>query len=199
VLSRREFLGALAAPTVPVRGGGCRVIDLGPGCLLRESLAGFRSMGIPDYSGRARFHIIPGAGALPDDLLHSLSKSRGWIVFESAAGFGGFETQRRQFAEHFGVEIGRPFVLNGERVPYVDYGWPDQVKIRDFDSIVPVEAAPHEVIASIGGRPVGARRGRFIFLGSPVGPALLAGDREAHRWFRALQRSVAQTFLSVRL
>jgi hypothetical protein len=192
VLSRREFLGALAAPSVPVRGGGCRVVDPGPGCLLPESLAGFRSMGVPADSERARFHITPGAGALPDDLLRSLLESRGWILFESAAGFGGFDTQRRQLARHFGIEIGCPLVLGRERVPYIDYHWPTRVKIRDFDRVVPVAAAPHEVIASIGGRPVAARRGRFIFLGSPVGPALLAGDREAHRWFHALRRSAAQ-------
>ena len=89
---------------------------------------------------------------------------------------------------HFGLELDLPRILPAARIPYVDYHWPVAVKVRDFSHIVPVRANAKEVIASFDGIPVAARRSGFIFLGSPIGPALLAGDREAHLWFSQLIR-----------
>jgi hypothetical protein len=76
------------------------------------------------------------------------------------------------------------------RVPYVDFRWPFRTKIRDFSRVVPVSALPEQVVASCGHWPVASRyakgKGTLVFLGSPLGPALLAGDAEAHRWLRAI-------------
>jgi hypothetical protein len=195
VLSRREFVGALALPLSRARAPECRIVDLGHACVLRESLAGFRGIGIPACGAFNRqeclFYIVAGVGALSESVaqqLAALAHAGGWVIFESAAGFGGFEEQRRHLADHFGLEIDRPIHLPPDRIPYIDFRWPVKVKVRDFSHIVPVRAAPSEVIASAGGCPIAARRGRFVFLGSLIGPALLAGDREAILWVKELTR-----------
>ncbi len=84
------------------------------------------------------------------------------------------------------------------RVPYVDYAWPVPAKVRDFSRVVPLAPAgspavgrpTYEVIGWADGRPMAARRavgkGTLVFLGSPLGPALRSGDREAERWLRSL-------------
>ncbi|MGH9454285.1 MAG: hypothetical protein ACRD2O_10000 [Terriglobia bacterium] len=72
-------------------------------------------------------------------------------------------------------------------LPYVDFVWPHLTKIRDFSRAVPVYSDDAQVVAvSPGGIPVAVRRrigrGTMIFLGSPVGPSILAGDPEAREW-----------------
>src|SRR5205807_8785254 len=86
----------------------------------------------------------------------------------------------------------------GARVPYVDYVWPIPTKVRDFSRAVPVSVRASlvttrsacEVIAWADGWPVAAKRkigkGTLVFLGSPLGPALWSGDREASCWLRKL-------------
>ena len=84
------------------------------------------------------------------------------------------------------------------RVPYVDYAWPVRVRVRDFSRVVPLADTesvalgrpPSHVVAWVDRRPVAVRKavgkGTLVFLGSPLGPALRAGDREARRWLSAL-------------
>jgi hypothetical protein len=76
------------------------------------------------------------------------------------------------------------------RVPYVDFHWPFRTKVRDFSRVVPVSVLPEHLVASCGHWPVASKhtkgKGTLVFLGSPLGPALLAGDAEAHRWLRAI-------------
>ena len=92
-----------------------------------------------------------------------------------------------------GVHIEAPVRLwpgRGARgVPYVDYRWPSSAKIRDFSRVVPLgrqSEGEGEIIARVEGLPVALKRrlgrGHLIFLGSPLGPALWAGDAEARRW-----------------
>jgi hypothetical protein len=194
-LSRREFVGALAiSPTIaPERSAACGVIDLGDGCVLAESRIGILGCTFCKLQKMHRheclFYVVPGAGPVTRQLgreLVEFTRRGASIIFESAAGFGGFESQREMLAQHFGLQIDRPIDLPEGRVPYIDYHWPVSVKIRDFDRVVPVRAPAREVIARIDGIPVAARCGKLVFLGSPIGPALLAGDREAHFWFKAL-------------
>jgi hypothetical protein len=76
-------------------------------------------------------------------------------------------------------------------VPYVDLVWPHSARIRDFSRMVPVAAKPGDlVVGYVEGLPVALRRrvgkGALLYLGSPVGPALLAGDAEAHTWLQAI-------------
>jgi hypothetical protein len=199
-LSRREFVGALAiSPTIaPTRKVECGVVDLGPACVLPESRIGILACTFckPPKMHRQEclFYVVPGAGPVTRNLARELieySRSGAGVIFESAAGFGGFESQHEMLAEHFGLQIDRPVDLPEGRIPYVDYHWPVSVKVRDFNRIVPVRAPAHEVIATVDGIPVAARRGKLIFLGSPIGPALLAGDREARFWFRELIQQTA--------
>jgi hypothetical protein len=136
-------------------------------------------------------YIVPAAARLTDALMARLSRhvyEGRWLIFESAAGFGGFEAQREQRARHFHLAIEPPIDLwaGSVPVPYVDYHWPVRTKVRDFSSVVPVHAAAAEIIGTIGQIPVAARLGSLVFLGSPIGPSLLASDREAHFWFNAL-------------
>jgi hypothetical protein len=141
-------------------------------------------------------YVVPAAAGLTEDLMTRLARhvqQGGWLIFESAAGFGGFEAQREQLARHFGVTIAPPVDLwaGNRSVPYVDYHWPVRTKVRDFSNVVPVHAAAAEIIGTIANIPVAARLGRLVFLGSPIGPSLLAGDREAHLWFSALLQQTA--------
>jgi hypothetical protein len=75
-----------------------------------------------------------------------------------------------------------------ESVPYVSYSWPRETKVRDFSRAIPVLARETEVIAKAGALPVALKRrtagGTLIFLGSPLGPALLSGDLQARSWLR---------------
>ncbi len=93
--------------------------------------------------------------------------------------------------KEFGIVIEEPVDLarggcGRGRVPYVDYDWPLAAAIRDFSRVIPVNAPAREVIGSASGLPVAFRRkvgrGCLVFLGSPLGPALRAGDAEARRW-----------------
>ena len=202
MLSRREFVGAVSAvaaagaSAAPARKPEWRILDLGPDCLLRESLAGFCETGIPAGplpvdAPESAAYIVPAAAGLTDGLVARLARhvqAGGWLIFESAAGFGGFEAQRAQLVRHFRLAIQPPVNLwaGGASPPYVDYHWPVRTKVRDFSHVVPVRGASAEVIGTIGNMPVAARFGRLVFLGSPIGPSLLAGDREAHLWFNAL-------------
>jgi len=194
-LSRREFVGALAmSPAIaPPPRALCGVIDLGDACVLPESRIGILACTFSKLQKMHRheclFYVVPGAGPVTRQLSRELvefTQGGACIIFESAAGFGGFESQREMLAEYFGLQIERPVLLPEGRIPYVDYHWPVSVKVRDFNRIVPVRVPAREVIATIDGIAVASRRGKLIFLGSPIGPALHAGDREAHSWFKAL-------------
>jgi hypothetical protein len=75
-----------------------------------------------------------------------------------------------------------------ESISYVNYVWPCETKVRDFSRVIPVSAKVGEAIGRVGTLPVALKRrmdkGILIFLGSPLGPALRAGDPEARSWLR---------------
>jgi hypothetical protein len=138
------------------------------------------------------------------------------IVLESGAAFlsaSEFAAQRAILAEHFEISIGQPADLwmsnplkrsareNSARpgkakqtghdsVPYVTYQWPHETRVRDFSRAIPVSASSGRAIAHLGKIPVAWRKpvgnGTFVFLGSPIGPAMRAGDAEAVSWLRAV-------------
>jgi len=173
-ISRREFLTACAAE-IHVRAGypsAPSLIDLGSGCLLPESLAGFRAMITAGQISCGSGFVIPGAGILIKHMADRVQKrlrSGGSVLLESAVGL----TQPR---------IASPYV------PYVDFTWPVCAKIREFYPL-PLDPRPGDaVIATFAHRPVALRRGGLILLGSPVGSALLAGDPDAHRWVASVLR-----------
>jgi hypothetical protein len=71
-------------------------------------------------------------------------------------------------------------------VPYISYSWPHETRVRDFSRAVPLSLVVGDVIGTVGALPVALKRrvgkGTLIFLGSPMGPALRAGDPEARTW-----------------
>jgi hypothetical protein len=139
--------------------------------------------------------ILPAATTIPDAtvrFVHDRLRSGATIIFESGAGFlsdGADEFQRHRalLEESFGIRVHSPVGLwPGRGIPYVEYVWPRPTLIRDYSRVVPVTARCGEVIARANGLPValGKRSGRgtLIFLGAPLGPALLFGDAEARQW-----------------
>jgi hypothetical protein len=79
---------------------------------------------------------------------------------------------------------------SGESIPYVNYVWPRATSVRDFSRVIPVSTKGGDVIGRVGPLPVAMKKslanGTLIFLGSPLGPALRAGDPEARSWLRLL-------------
>ena len=80
--------------------------------------------------------------------------------------------------------------IGHEQIPYVEYRWPVRAHMRDFSRVLPVSAANGRAIAFWGAAPVAWSKsvaaGTLIFLGSPLGPALRAGDEEAAELFRSI-------------
>lgn len=226
-ISRRGFLGFAAGVSTIAFTGGSRwpgilpgnqerlsryqLVDSGPGCTLRESVAGFEwALSHSDVAYRrtsfrslapSRIIILPAAARLGAGKLAQLREhlERGsCVVFESGAGFLDsmeFNFHSRLVKSAFGLGLHPPIGLwdsadSCGQSPYVDYRWPRAVKVRDFSRLVPVDCRKGEVIAWFHQLPVAARlrvgKGTLVFLGSSVGPHLLAGDREASRWFGAL-------------
>ncbi len=147
--------------------------------------------------------IIPAAFEITAGLvgrIHAQLVAGGQVLLESGATFAHldeFQAHRTELRERWGLEIEPPIDLarggcGRGRVPYVDYDWPCAVKIRDFSRVIPVSASAREVIARAGSVPVALKRqvgrGSLIFLGSPLGPALWAGDAEARRWLTEAAR-----------
>ncbi len=125
-----------------------------------------------------------------------------------------FTAHQKMLYRYFDIEVGAPVDLwsrkyaddallrhrplrqpskklnSPESIPYVNYSWPRQTSIRDFSRVLPVSAKAGDVIGSVGVLPIALKRrtsgGMLIFLGSPLGPALRAGDPQARSWLRSV-------------
>ena len=207
-LSRRAFLACAAgfistrpgrrAPLVVESRHTWVVLPVRGRCSLPESTLGYRSAlsGAPERPDHAPLLIIPALLDVPGDVARFIRgrlSCGATVIVESGAGFAGqvrFREHQRSLREGLKIDIHPPVDLwaagRTGRVPYVDYSWPDAARVRDFSRVVPVGDQEAEVIAHADGLPVALRRavgdGTLIFLGSPLGPALWAGDREARRW-----------------
>jgi hypothetical protein len=100
--------------------------------------------------------------------------------------------QRQLLADTFDLAVGdvRHLWVDGRsRIPYVQYGWPVSAWVRDFSRVVALGGPGWTPIAHMDSHPVGVGRrvgrGALTMLGSPLGPALRAGDNEAGTWLRA--------------
>lgn len=198
------------------RDGNCVVLDLGAGCALQESLQGYQealgtnAVSVREFRNwrRSSFLIVPGIAArtatdaeLMRMLLDFLAEGKS-VLLESGAGFsstrefGGhcemlrnaFEIEAKSAVDVWGrAESGARFFA-----PYVEYVWPCKAMVRDFSRVIPVADTDGATIASAGELAVATRKsvgkGTLIFLGSPLGPALLAGDLQAKEWLLALRR-----------
>jgi hypothetical protein len=147
--------------------------------------------------------------------LSGLLESGTHVLLESGAGFlspAEFTVHQKILYLHFDIAVDHPVdlwpgksaddaplthrpgrrpskKLDGyESIPYVNYVWPRETKVRDFSRVIPVSAREGDVIGQVGALPVALKRrtakGTLIFLGSPLGPALRGGDSEALSWLR---------------
>jgi len=202
VMGRREFLGfaagalTVARPTLRSSSSDASVVvlDLAEHCALRESLAGYERASAGLVSRRPLL-IVPAAGAIPAAAVHQITnclRAGGTVLLESGAGFADesrFQAHRDAVRNDLHVQVERPRHKSRD-VPYIDYVWPYATKIRDFSRVVPLAEQPGEFIARADGHPVAltrrVERGTLIYLGSPLGPALWAGDAEAMQWLSRL-------------
>lgn len=217
-VTRREFLWcaattATAAAVAPRRwrsraslGDGCALLDLGKHCALRESLAGYEAALAGSAMVAGSVLIVPAALAIagaPARRIVRHVEEGGTLILESGAIFAApatadFRAHRDALGELLGLEVAPPrrLVRKGMRVPYVEFRWPSPTLVRDFSAVVPVHASDDECIAQIEETTVALvrRRGRgtLIFLGSPIGPPLWAGDAEARRWLHEVLRGAAR-------
>jgi len=188
---------------------GFRVVDFGRQSLLPESAAGYERalsrLGI-EYERISALPVRPVRGmilpAAPRMNTRDLARLRvsiengSTVLLESGAAFlspGDFDCFKRSIKSVFGLSLHAPIRLwdsadSFRQSPYVDYGWPFEMKVRDFSRIIPVEGVGSEEIAWFQEKPVAVRRrlgrGALVFLGSPLGPHLLADDRESVSWLR---------------
>jgi hypothetical protein len=188
----------------------CLIVDLQDGCSLQESGHGYESalatagVGfarvLPGMALKCRTVIVPAAAQIGEGLAHELLKfleNGGSLLLECGLGFVDgsiFEAQRGFLLSHFDLSIEPPVhVLTRQDhhyVPYIHYLWPIKVSVRDFSRVVPLSGHRANWIGWTQELPVALRRnigkGMLTFLGSPLGPALLAGDLQASQWLYKL-------------
>jgi len=186
----------------------CVLLDLNERGCFRESVSGYESAltsaGVRWMPGDARWIsparcavlIVPAALEIPPPVVRvimSCLQTGASVILESGAGFAAdrdYRAHRIALRDYLQLQIEAPVDLwpdnSSQRIPYVDYSWPRPAKVRDFTCVVPIGRQAGEVIARVDGLSVALKRssgrGNLIFLGSPLGPALWAGDAEARRW-----------------
>jgi len=153
--------------------------------------------------------IVPAAGSMDSasaQLLGDALRAGSVVLFESGGGFlnaDAFANHQQILTRHLNVLVEPPVNLwagaglqarrapvGNVPAPYVNYTWPHITKVRDFSHVVPLAAQDGDVIGFVGKLPTAIRKrvgaGTLIFLGSPIGPHLHAGDPQAARWLRAV-------------
>jgi hypothetical protein len=183
-----------------LRQGGINFVKTGP-----DTVGRFRMVIVPGFG------VVDPAVA---QALSDVVNGGAYVLLESGAGFlspSDFFASQDLIHRHFNLALESPVDLwsgrsadaalvcySGRRsdvkrdshgpIPYVSYVWPHAMIVRDFSRVIPVSAQMQEVIGRVGDLPVGLKKrlgkGTVIFLGSPIGPALGAGDPEASRWLR---------------
>lgn len=182
------------------------ILDLKEHCL-SEAVSGYESalaglgtrcMRVAARSvSRCSALIVPAAVEIAAPALRTIGaalEAGVCVILESGAGFASepeFRAHRAVLRDSLQVPIEQPIHLwtthaRSHRAPYVDYTWPYATKVRDFSRVVPLANQAGEIIARVDSVPVALKRqigrGTLIFLGSPLGPALWAGDAQARRW-----------------
>jgi len=188
----------------------CVLLDLNERGCFRESVSGYESALTSARAqwmradarwmvpSRCALLIVPAALEFPPPAVRAIVsclQAGASVILESGAGFAvdrAFRAHRVALRDYLQLQIEAPVDLwpdnSSQRIPYVDYTWPRPAKVRDFSRVVPLQRqqGEGEVIAWVDGLPVALKRpggrGNLIFLGSPLGPALWAGDAEARRW-----------------
>ena len=169
LISRRALLGGAAAACTIGRGVSGSAV-LFAGCVLPESLAGFRSQRIGAESSNPHLVIIPAVESVRLAVIQPFLDRGATVLLELC-----LADDRIRPEPYF---------------PYVEYSWPIKAKIREFAAASLGPAPGDRVIATYAGRPVALRRrvgrGTLVLLGSPLGPIFLSGDGDARRWLDAI-------------
>jgi hypothetical protein len=158
---------------------------------------------------RARHIVVPAAGyiheAVARELLACVSRGASVLV-ELGLAFSTPPSRAdaaRTFTSFFGISVLEtqdlwpagsvsrrgPLASVDRQFPYVEYTWPRTALVRDFSRITGLShGGTPSAIARVRNTVVGVRRpmgrGTLVVLGSPLGPALRAGDAQAHAWLR---------------
>lgn len=194
----------------PHQNSDCLIVDLQDHCSLQESVRGYESAldaarvefsgALPGGTLQCGNVIVPGAAQISEDLARELwnfLEKGGALLLECGLGFVDssiFEAQQIFLRSHFDLSIESPVHLltrqDRHYVPYVNYFWPIEVSVREFSPVVPLSGHKASWIGWAQELPVALRRkigkGTLTFLGSPLGPALLAGDLQARQWLDKL-------------
>ena len=195
-----------APPSPPGAEAECVLLDLGSGCVIRESFAGYESaltsLGVSwsRNTGELRHYpaliVVPAATWLSQAILVWLGMYAGGgstVILELGSAFAdddsALEADRVALREIMWVRLDPPVSLWPRRsggLPYVNHVWPSAASVRDFSRVLPMTAVNGDTIARVGDMPVAVRCrkdiGTTAVLGSPLGPALRSGDAEARRW-----------------
>ncbi len=218
-LTRRQlvWMAASAAALLPSRvieakeRGGVSLVLEGGNCLTRESAAAYWrvldgiGMRVEIASGvkAINFHtiLLPAIGALTLPTALALREKVEFghsLILESALAFADVqeaESQRAVIAEVFSLRVELTSPQPMERVSYLRYRWPADVLVRHFGNPATVRGAQCQPIAQLGSLTVAAIKpiglGKIIFLGAPIGPMLMAGDREATLLARRMLSGIA--------
>lgn len=191
--TRRDLLGSALAFPLSISLSNPQIIHDNT-LLSQESAQGFRlllrNITVP-------LLILPAARTIPRSLALRLRRTAiagGWILVESGLCFnaaGSWKQLRRILGELFDIEIAAPFQPSA---PYISFHWPQSTLVRTFEAVTPVACSRYELIATSNGIPVSTRcrigKGGVIFLGSMLGPALAAEEREAHAIGRGILRAL---------
>lgn len=104
------------------------------------------------------------------------------VLVESAVGFA---PENLSWLRFWGISVHEAADVTGPA--WIRFSWPIPAMIRDFGRICPVSGGT--VIARLGDIPVAVRNGSLIVLGSPLGPHIYAGDRDAHDLLAAFRKA----------
>jgi len=185
MLSRRELLTALAAAPLlgPSTASSAPELDFleEPHPLASESARGYRSLS----TNRAGWIIAPAVRDITPDTCSKLFRRvhwGAWLVLESGLCFSSEAHAKQQLQllrKYFGLEILPPIRAHS----YVSYSWPVKKLVRTFHAVTPIVCSQPEAIATVQGLPVCLKKqlgnGCIIYLGSMLGPGLMAEERES--------------------
>jgi hypothetical protein len=174
-------------------------------CITENELSSNESSLAKFVSSGAHIIVVPAAASVYSRTYAAaleLAEQGATILWESGAAF----LEHREFAKqqtltdrYFDILLQKPIELwqrgssrafGHEQIPYVEYSWPSTAHVRDFSRVIPLSSSSGRPIARWQEVPVAWNRtigaGALIFFGSPLGPALRAGDYEAQRLLHSI-------------
>ena len=197
-------LPVTASAVAAIRGISQVHIDAERHCLSQESASGYRLL-LDEFKDVQIpcLLIAPAARELSAIRCRRLVKeieAGAWLLLESGVCFSSPAEAGAQadiLRDVFNLALLPPILISRGDVDashYVRFSWPIPRLVRTFHAVVPVAGGHHQVIASFQGNAVGVKRpigkGGIIYLGTMLGPGLLAQEREARDVGRSLIQSL---------